>query len=400
MKRFILVLSVTIGLLLPINFPAKADSLTVAQDHLFGYNRALFKLWIDEDKDGCNTRAEVLIEEAIVKPKVGKKCAFTGGKWLSPYDEKTTTQANDLDIDHLVPLAEAWRSGAWAWTPAQRQVYANDLTDSRALVAVSLGLNRAKGDKDVASWLPPKGVCVYIENWIAIKVKYSLTADTKEITVLNQFVTMCGLAELNPAPAPTPAVSPFPSPSVSATPTPTATKSPSAPSKFNMPFIFGTYGEVVSNWGTYGFKNQPIWVQEKSPISTYGCKPISNSDYIYTSLQSPKSGEMVNEDTQVVLTLFCMLDTNAKTTPTPTPTATTAPAPTPTTSSLAPTATPVPVPTPTPSSTPANPSLVKYANCTAAKAAGVTPILRSTNPDLYALNSGLDRDKDGVACES
>ncbi len=145
--------------------------IKVSQDRLTGYNRSLFKHWIDADKDGSDTRAEVLIEEAIVKPKIGKKCAFTGGKWLSPYDGKSTTKASDLDIDHVVPLAEAWRSGAWAWSATKRQAYANDLEESKSLVAVSLGLNRSKGDKDVSAWLPPKGICIYVENWITVKVK-------------------------------------------------------------------------------------------------------------------------------------------------------------------------------------------------------------------------------------
>ena len=154
MKRLWLSFALLFGLLLPFNQPASADVLTVSQDQLTGYNRSLFKHWIDADKDGCDTRAEVLIEEAIVRPKIGKKCAITGGKWLSSYDGKTTSKALDLDIDHLVPLAEAWRSGAWSWTPAQREAFANDLTESRTLVAVSLGLNRSKGDKDVDNWLP------------------------------------------------------------------------------------------------------------------------------------------------------------------------------------------------------------------------------------------------------
>ena len=378
MKRFILVLSVTIGLLLPINFPAKAVSLTVAQDHQFGYNRALFKLWIDEDKDGCNTRAEVLIEEAIVKPKIGKKCALTGGKWLSPYDEKTTTKANDLDIDHLVPLAEAWRSGAWAWTPAQRQAFANDLSDSRALVAVSLGLNRSKGDSDVASWLPPKGICIYVESWIAVKIKYSLTADTEEMSVLEKYVDSCGLISLGtPTPTPTP-------------PTPTlSTKS------FLMPYIQGTlYIDVVlSGWSQYGFDKPPI-VQVELPstaIAGYVCKPRQGNKKLADMISSvtPKWNTQVTSETQVTITLYC--EGVYQPTPTATATATTTPTPTPT---------PTISVTPTPASTPANPVLIKYANCTAAKAAGVTPIKRSTNPDLYALNSGLDRDKDGVACES
>ena len=120
---------------------------------------------------------EVLISEATVKPKVGTGCYLSGGKWRSPYDAKVFTNPTGLDVDHMVPLAEAWRSGAWAWTPAQRMAYANDLDDPRTLLAVTAGLNRSKGDKDVAQWLPPKAQCTYISNWIAVKARFDLTVD-------------------------------------------------------------------------------------------------------------------------------------------------------------------------------------------------------------------------------
>ena len=168
--------------------PARADSLqlVVAEDRITGYNRTLFKHWIDADKDGCDTRAEVLLEEAVTKPKVGAKCKLSGGKWLSSYDGKTITNASQLDVDHLVPLAEAWRSGAWKWTPAQRQAYANDLEDSRALIAVTLSSNRSKGDKDPSKWMPANGQCDYAENWVAIKTKYALTFDEIEASKLEE----------------------------------------------------------------------------------------------------------------------------------------------------------------------------------------------------------------------
>lgn len=176
---------------------ASADQLLIESDYQVGFSRDLFKHWIDEDGDGCDTRAEVLIDEAIVKPKIGKNCLLTGGKWVSPYDGKTTTKAIDLDIDHVVPLAEAWRSGAWRWTESQRQFYANDLSDPRALSAVSLTQNRSKGDRDVASWLPKKGVCSYITNWIAIKFRYSLTVDSAEASTLNRYLSSCSISNIN-----------------------------------------------------------------------------------------------------------------------------------------------------------------------------------------------------------
>ena len=182
MTRFRISIALIIALLLTGNVSATAVTAAppIAQDKLDGYNRSLFKHWIDEDKNGCNTRAEVLIAEAVVKPKKGKKCKLTGGKLLSAYDGKTLTNASKLDVDHLVPLAEAWRSGAWAWTPKQRQDYANDLSDSRALIAVTLTTNRSKGDKDISDWVPKIDTCGYVQNWIAIKVRYSLTYDAKE----------------------------------------------------------------------------------------------------------------------------------------------------------------------------------------------------------------------------
>lgn len=168
-----------------------STSPQIAQDKESGYDRSLFKHWIDADKDECDTRAEVLITEAVVKPKVDKKCKITGGKWLSAYDGKSVTNASQLDVDHLVPLAEAWRSGAWAWTAKQRQDYANDLGDKRALIAVTLTTNRSKSDQDISDWTPKFDPCGYVQNWIAIKIRYSLTYDAKEATALLSFFEVC-----------------------------------------------------------------------------------------------------------------------------------------------------------------------------------------------------------------
>ena len=218
---------------------ANASELVVAQDYQGAYSRSAFKHWIDEDRNGCNTRAEVLIAEAVVKPKVGKKCKITRGKWLSAYDGKTLKKASQLDVDHMIPLAEAWRSGAWAWTPVQRQIFANDLSDPRALIAVSLSQNRSKGDRDPASWLPVKGVCTYISHWMAIKFRYALTVDPNEASTLNRYIQSCSITnidvefleefqpktEITPTPTPTPVVTTAPTPIATVTSTPTATNS-------------------------------------------------------------------------------------------------------------------------------------------------------------------------------
>jgi hypothetical protein len=193
--------------------------LTVAVENSTGYDRSLFKHWIDANKDGCDTRAEVLIEEAIVKPKIGPKCKLTGGKWLSAYDGKTVTNSSLLDIDHVVPLAEAWRSGAWNWTSAERQAFANELENSKVLIAVTLSTNRSKGDQDPSSWMPEKVRCKYTQDWLAIKYKFSLTVDPVEATKLKELIAECRIINfvfiengvlLNPSPSPEPPITTTP----------------------------------------------------------------------------------------------------------------------------------------------------------------------------------------------
>jgi hypothetical protein len=220
-------LALLICLLIPTTSPAIANSfpLVVSDDKSTGYNRNLFKHWIDIDKNGCNTRAEVLIEEAIVKPKVGPKCKITGGKWLSAYDGRIVTSSSLLDVDHMVPLAEAWRSGAWNWTPAQRQAFANDLENSEALLAVTRSTNRSKSDRDPALWMPAKDRCTYTADWISIKTKYSLTVDSKESAKLISLISECGLQTAqNPSPIPLPSQSPTQSPTATPSISPTQTE--------------------------------------------------------------------------------------------------------------------------------------------------------------------------------
>ena len=219
---------------------ASADSftLTIAEDNGEGYNRSLLRHWIDSDGDGCNTRNEVLIEEAVKKPKIGKRCQLTKGSWVSPYDGKRYSNPSKLDIDHLIPLAEAWRSGASRWTNAQRERFANDLESPEALIAVTLNLNRSKGDRDVSDWLPPLNKCSYIFSWVKIKVKYSLTVDVRESKALLKESEPCSLdlefieSEENSVSDPFPSASSMPT-----TPTPEPTKSSGSSSSPSLPTV-------------------------------------------------------------------------------------------------------------------------------------------------------------------
>lgn len=168
-------------------------ALPVATEVRTGYSRDLFPHWIDADGDGCNTRNEVLIAEATTTPTVGSGCALSGGRWYSYYDNAFWTLTSDLDIDHMVALAEAWDSGARSWTTSRRQAYANDLGDGRSLAAVTDNVNQAKGDKDPAEWMPPYSParCRYLQEWVAVKIRWRLTVDSTEKSALTSIAGGC-----------------------------------------------------------------------------------------------------------------------------------------------------------------------------------------------------------------
>lgn len=182
--------------------PRAANGVRVSQDlrwairHLpgatarpSGYVRSAFRLWDDADHDCRNTRAEVLVAESQTPATGG--CTIRTGRWYSAYDGRTYTVAHDLDIDHLVPLEEAWASGARGWSSARREAYANDLGDPRTLIAVSLHENRSKGDRDPAQWLPERGVCGYVASWVAVKLRWGLAVDGLERSALERVAGAC-----------------------------------------------------------------------------------------------------------------------------------------------------------------------------------------------------------------
>jgi hypothetical protein len=169
------------------------QALPVEPENRAGYERSKFRHWIDADRDGCNTRVEVLLQEAVTAPTVGPRCALTGGSWYSPYDDQYFDSARRLDVDHLVPLAEAWDSGASAWTAKERETYANDLDDPRALIAVSAASNRSKADQDPSTWMPPSAgyACRYATDWVADKTRYRLAVDPAESAALTETLARC-----------------------------------------------------------------------------------------------------------------------------------------------------------------------------------------------------------------
>ncbi|MEN9752238.1 MAG: hypothetical protein RLZZ600_1285 [Actinomycetota bacterium] len=176
------------------------DALVVrGETHSSTYVRSKFRHWIDADGDGCDARKEVLQRDSSRRIA----CRSATGKWYSPYDGKVLTLASGIDIDHMVPLKEAWESGAWNWTSAQRQTFANDLGYTYSLVAASASSNRSKGDKDPDDWMPSRSSfhCTYVSRWIAVKYRWHLTVDSSEKSQLRSVLASCssGLQVILPA---------------------------------------------------------------------------------------------------------------------------------------------------------------------------------------------------------
>jgi hypothetical protein len=167
--------------------------LRVAPERRLGYDRDLFPTWTDEDGDGCNTRREVLIAESLTPVTVGTDCSLSGGSWYSAYDGLTFTDPADVSIDHVVALAEAWDSGASAWTSDRRERFANDLGVPWTLIGVSTRSNDEKSDLDPADWLPAiaGGRCNYLADWLAIKVRWGLAVDQREHDVIASLAASC-----------------------------------------------------------------------------------------------------------------------------------------------------------------------------------------------------------------
>ena len=168
-----------------------------------GYRRDAFGSdWVDTDDNGCNQRDDVLLRDAVrgttrVQTQGACDHDVVAGTWHDPYTGRTLTftdlkdlrQAEAIQIDHVVPLAEAWVSGARRWSRARRETFANDLDE---LLAVDGPTNMSKGDGDPASWRPPRGYqCTYARRWIAVKTRYRLAVDGSEKSALDRMLGLC-----------------------------------------------------------------------------------------------------------------------------------------------------------------------------------------------------------------
>ncbi len=179
------------------------------------YDRSEFPHWDDEDGDGMNTRLEILSLEKV--DNVGWYSRWDG-EW---YAGEGGLSAPRFDIDHIVSLKEAWRSGADEWSASDKDRFADDMLN---LTAVTASSNRSKGAKDASEWLPSEasGKCYLVIRVIQVKTKWSLSIDQDEYTALKELTESCGPG-IPDIPSPPPDLS-----SSASTPTPTA--SPAQPS--------------------------------------------------------------------------------------------------------------------------------------------------------------------------
>lgn len=155
------------------------------------YDRKLYKHWSDFDGDCQNTRHELLIAYSRVKPLLSRdSCRVIAGKWVGPYTGKIFTNPSDVDIDHIVPLANAHKSGAWRWSAELKERFANDPEN---LLVVDDATNQRKGAKSPDQWLPPSASyrCIYVAKWVRIKNKYNLYMGAKEHSFINNYLKRC-----------------------------------------------------------------------------------------------------------------------------------------------------------------------------------------------------------------
>jgi DNA uptake protein ComE-like DNA-binding protein len=182
-----------------------------------GYDRDLFPHWSDTNGSGCDARQDTLAAQVIGLPQVDlfDRCVIIEGDWHSIYDGVTHSGSpSELDVDHVVALAEAWDSGASTWSRERRRAFAND---PRNLVAVTASSNRSKGDRDLGEWRPAQrsAWCVTATMTVETKAAYGLSVDAAERAALAEMLALCGqsgqvgigrgaAASAPPAAAPTP----------------------------------------------------------------------------------------------------------------------------------------------------------------------------------------------------
>lgn len=159
--------------------------------------RRHFGTWLKDDThESCmNTRAKVLTRTSHVPVRYGSTgCTVKSGEWHEPYAGLVVTEASEMQIDHMVPLKNAYVSGAWRWDARARCAYANFMANEFHLVAVSGHENMSKGDSTPAQWLPPNEAftCDYLKSWLSVKLIWGLIMNPPETVAIRQAFQRAG----------------------------------------------------------------------------------------------------------------------------------------------------------------------------------------------------------------
>ena len=165
-----------------------------------------YPTWDDWDGDCQNNRHEVLISEHIDNDFLypltftdNTQCSVASGKWYDPYDDTYYYSASDIHIDHVVPLYEAHKSGAWYFPKSKKRSFANTLDVPEQLIAVGASSNTSKSSWDPSGWFTSPGWkpnnqayhCQYLEDWVKIKSIYRLNIDFDEKIAIEQAYSEC-----------------------------------------------------------------------------------------------------------------------------------------------------------------------------------------------------------------
>jgi hypothetical protein len=171
------------------------DTLAVkGRAPMTGYSRAAFgPAWTDVDRNGCDTRNDILARD-LTRLRMSGDCTVLGGVLdPEPYTggiNVFTYGRSTVDIDHVVALGDAWQKGAFSWTIVRRTQFANDPLN---LLAVDYSANRQKGDGDAATWLPSNKAyrCAYVARQVAVKAKYVLWLTAAEKAAIQRVLRTC-----------------------------------------------------------------------------------------------------------------------------------------------------------------------------------------------------------------
>ena len=208
-----------------------------------GYTREEFgQTWFDTDRNGCDTRNDVLRRDLVERTMKNACKVLTGSLAPDPYTGVTVRfvygGSSEVDVDHAVALSDAWQKGAAQWEPGKRLAFANDPLN---LLVADASTNRAKGDGDTATWLPPAASyrCSYVARQVAVKTKYAVRVTPAERDAMVRVLSTCPARALpGPGAAPTVAALPRSRARTSASPQAGAPPAPPTPPEVVHPGSF------------------------------------------------------------------------------------------------------------------------------------------------------------------